>query len=131
PLPAAVSPTAESPGYIADSEPEMDPKEEDGDNEESKEDSIDYSTSREEDDADDDGDDLSEDDADDEDEEESSDREEEHLAPIIFAPALHSSIPAFEDSDETEPFEEGKTAATPPPFGYRSPRTVRRKRKST
>nr|GFD21066.1 hypothetical protein [Tanacetum cinerariifolium] len=23
------------------------------------------------------------------------------------------------ESDETEPFEEGETAATPPPFGYR------------
>nr|GFD16751.1 hypothetical protein [Tanacetum cinerariifolium] len=29
------------------------------------------------------------------------------------------SIPAFKDSDEIEPFEEGETAATPPPFGYR------------
>nr|GEZ75440.1 hypothetical protein [Tanacetum cinerariifolium]GEZ75613.1 hypothetical protein [Tanacetum cinerariifolium] len=87
PLPAAVSPTSESLGYIADSEPEMDPEEEDGDNEESEEDSIDYPTRRGDDDADDD--------------------------------ALHSSIPVFEDSDETEPFEEGKTAATPPPFGYR------------
>nr|GEX21550.1 reverse transcriptase domain-containing protein [Tanacetum cinerariifolium] len=89
PLPAAVSPTADSPGYIADSEPEMDPEEEDGD-----------------DDADDDGDDLSEDDVDDEDEEESSD-------------TLHSSISASEDSDQTEPFEEGKTTATPPPSAYR------------
>nr|GEY93816.1 reverse transcriptase domain-containing protein [Tanacetum cinerariifolium] len=74
------------------------------------------------DDAYDDGDDLSEDDADDEDEEESSDseeEEEEHLALTVPTPALHSSIPASEDSDETEPFEEGKTAATPPPFGYR------------
>nr|GFC11325.1 hypothetical protein [Tanacetum cinerariifolium] len=84
-------------------------------------DSIEYPTSRG-DDADDDGDDLSEDDADDEDEEESSDseeEEEEHLAPTVPTPALHSSIPASEDSDETEPFEEGETAATPPPFGYR------------
>nr|GEX33909.1 reverse transcriptase domain-containing protein [Tanacetum cinerariifolium] len=56
PLLAAVSPTAKSPGYIADSKPEMDPKEEDGDNEESEEDSIDYPTSRGDDDADDDGD---------------------------------------------------------------------------
>nr|GFC82824.1 hypothetical protein [Tanacetum cinerariifolium] len=122
PLPAAVSPTAESPGYIADSEPEMDPEEEDGDDEESEEDSIDYPTSRGDDDANDDGDELSDDDADDEDEEESSDREEEeeeHIAPTISAPALHSSIPAFEDFDETKPFEEGETAATPPPFGYR------------
>nr|GEW23594.1 retrovirus-related Pol polyprotein from transposon TNT 1-94 [Tanacetum cinerariifolium] len=122
PLPAAVSPTAESPGYITDSKPEMEPEEEDGDDEKSEGDSIEYSTSRGDDDADDDGDDLSEDDADDDDEEESSDsekEEDEHLAPTVPAPALHSSIPAFEDSDETEPFEEGKTAATPPPFGYR------------
>nr|GEX42119.1 hypothetical protein [Tanacetum cinerariifolium] len=120
-LPAAVSPTAESPGYITDSEPEMEPEEEDGDDEKSKEDSIKYSTSRGDDDADDDGDDLSEDDADDEDKEESSDseeEEEEHLASTVPASALHSSIPASEDSDKTEPFEEGETAATPPPFGY-------------
>nr|GFB96565.1 hypothetical protein [Tanacetum cinerariifolium] len=93
--------------YIADSEPEMDPEEEDRDDEESEEDSIDYPTSR--------GDDNANDD------EESSDREEEeeeHLAPTVSAPALYSSIPAFEESDETEPFEEGETAATPPPFGY-------------
>nr|GFD12186.1 hypothetical protein [Tanacetum cinerariifolium] len=81
PLPTAVSPTAKSPGYITNSEPEMDPEEEDGDDEKSEGDSIDYLTSRGDDDADDD-DDLSEDDADDEDEEESSDskeEEEEHL----------------------------------------------------
>nr|GFC44787.1 hypothetical protein [Tanacetum cinerariifolium] len=58
-------------------------------------------------------------DADDEDEEESSDseeEEEEHLAPTFPAPALYSSV---SESNETEPFEEGETAATPPPFGYR------------
>nr|GEV76110.1 transposon Ty3-G Gag-Pol polyprotein [Tanacetum cinerariifolium] len=73
---------------------------------------------------DDDGDDLLEDDADAKDEEESSDseeKEEEHLASTVPAPALYSSISASEDSDETLPFEEGKTAATPPPFGYLSP----------
>nr|GEX12954.1 hypothetical protein [Tanacetum cinerariifolium] len=70
-------------------------------------------------DADDDGDDLSEDDVDNEDEEESSDseeEEEEHLALTVPAPAQYSSV---SESDETEPFEEGETAATPPPFGYR------------
>nr|GEW55090.1 hypothetical protein [Tanacetum cinerariifolium] len=121
PLPAAVSPTAESLGYITESEPEMEPEEDDGDDEKSEGDSIKYPTSRGDDDADDDGDDLFEDDADDEDEEESSDseeEEEEHLALTIPSPALHSSIPAFEDSNETEPFEEGETAATPPPFRY-------------
>nr|GFC46086.1 hypothetical protein [Tanacetum cinerariifolium] len=54
-----------------------------------------------------------------EDEEESSDseeEEEEHLAPTIPAPALYNSVSA---SEETEPFEEGEIAATPPPFGYR------------
>nr|GEU48817.1 hypothetical protein [Tanacetum cinerariifolium] len=90
PLPAAVLPTAELPGYIMDSEPEMDP-EEDGDNEKSEGDSIDYPTNKGDDDADDDDDDLSEDDADEEDEEESSDK----------------------------PFEEGETTATPPPSVYR------------
>nr|GFB23774.1 hypothetical protein [Tanacetum cinerariifolium] len=116
PLPTAVSPTAESLGYITESGPEMEPEEEDGDDEKSKEDSIEYLTSGGDDDADDDGDDLSKDDADDKDEEESSDsedEEEEHLALTVPAPALYSSISA---SEETEPFKEGETAATPPPF---------------
>nr|GEW22841.1 hypothetical protein [Tanacetum cinerariifolium] len=124
PLHAAVSPTAESPGYITNSEPEIEPEEDDGDDEKSEVDSIEYLTSRGDDDADDDGDDLSEGDADDEDEEESSDieeEEEEHLALTVFAQALYSSIPASKDSDETEPFEEGENAATPLPFGYRVP----------
>nr|GEU58365.1 hypothetical protein [Tanacetum cinerariifolium] len=87
PLPATISPTAESSGYIIESEPEMEPEEEDGDDEKSEEDSIDYPTNG----GDNDGNDLSEDDADDKEEEESSNK----------------------------PFEEGETAATPPPFGYR------------
>nr|GEZ85186.1 hypothetical protein [Tanacetum cinerariifolium] len=120
PLPAAVSHTTESPGYIMDSEPEMDPEEEDRDNEKSEGDSIDYPTSRGDNDADDD-DDLLEDDTDVDDEEESLDseeEEEEHLALTVPAPALHSSISASEDSDQTKPFEEGETAATPPPSAY-------------
>nr|GEX88520.1 hypothetical protein [Tanacetum cinerariifolium] len=55
PLPAAVLPIAESPGYITESEPEMEPEEDDGDNEKSEGDSIEYPTSRGDDDADDDG----------------------------------------------------------------------------
>nr|GEV36356.1 reverse transcriptase domain-containing protein [Tanacetum cinerariifolium] len=122
PLPAAVLPTAKLPGYIVNSEPEMDPEEEDGDDEKPEGDSIEYPTIRGDDDADDDGDDLSEDEADDEDEEESSDgeeEEEEHLAPTVPSPSLHSFISASKDFDETEPFKEGETAATPPPFRYR------------
>nr|GFA15320.1 hypothetical protein [Tanacetum cinerariifolium] len=112
PLPAAVSPTAESPGYITESEPEMEPEENNGDDEKSEGDSIDYPTSEGDNDANDDGDDLLEDDADDED----KDEEEEHLALTIPALALYSFVSAFE---ETKPFEEGETAATPPTFGYR------------
>nr|GEY69904.1 hypothetical protein [Tanacetum cinerariifolium]GFA43586.1 hypothetical protein [Tanacetum cinerariifolium] len=83
-LPTAVSPTAESPGYIMDLEPKMDPEEEDGDDEKSEGDFIDYPTSRGDDDADDDGDELSEDDADDEDGEESSDSEDQ----LCIVPSL-------------------------------------------
>nr|GEY64824.1 hypothetical protein [Tanacetum cinerariifolium] len=42
-----------------------------------------------------------------------------HLAPTVPTPALYSSISASKDSNQTEPFEEGETAATLPPFGYR------------
>nr|GFD60479.1 hypothetical protein [Tanacetum cinerariifolium] len=42
PLPAPISPTAELPGYITESEPEMEPVENDGDDEKSEGDSIDY-----------------------------------------------------------------------------------------
>nr|GFC29130.1 hypothetical protein [Tanacetum cinerariifolium] len=83
----------------------MEPEENDGDYEKSEGDSIDYPTSRGDNDANNDGDDLSEDDTDDEDEEESSnsdEEEEEHLALTIPAPALYSFVSA---SEETEPFE--------------------------
>nr|GEZ32410.1 hypothetical protein [Tanacetum cinerariifolium] len=50
----------------------MEPEEDDGDNEKSEGDSIEYPTSRGDDDVDDDGDDLSKDDSDDEDEEDES-----------------------------------------------------------
>nr|GEU72509.1 putative reverse transcriptase domain-containing protein [Tanacetum cinerariifolium] len=55
PLPVAVLATTESLGYITDSEPETNPEEEDGDDEKSEGDFIDYPTSRGDDDADDDG----------------------------------------------------------------------------
>nr|GFA60351.1 hypothetical protein [Tanacetum cinerariifolium] len=87
PLPAAVSPTAVLPGYITESEPEIEPEEDDGDDEKYEEDSIEYPTSE----GDDDGDDLSEDDADDDDEKE----EEEHLALIVPTPALYKIHKAF------------------------------------
>ncbi|GJS93324.1 hypothetical protein Tco_0800292 [Tanacetum coccineum] len=76
PLPAAVSPTADSPGYITESDPEEDPKEED--DEDPKEDPADYPTDR---DDDEEEEESSRDDADDEEEDEDEDEEEEeHLA---------------------------------------------------
>nr|GFC90490.1 hypothetical protein [Tanacetum cinerariifolium] len=88
----------------------MEPEENDGDDEKSEGDSIDYPTSEGDNDANNDGDDFSEDDANDKDEEESSDseeEEEEHLASTVPTLAQYSFV---SESDETEPFEEGETA---------------------
>ncbi|GJW58309.1 hypothetical protein Tco_0105040 [Tanacetum coccineum] len=81
PLPVAVSPTADSPGYITKSDLEEDPKEDD---EDPKEDPTDYPTYRDDDD-DDDEKESSRDDANDEDEDE-DEEEEKHLAPADFVP---------------------------------------------
>nr|GEW86760.1 putative reverse transcriptase domain-containing protein [Tanacetum cinerariifolium] len=75
PLPAAVSPTADSPGYITESDPEEDLEEEE-DDEDPEKDPADYPA-----DKDDDEEESSGDDADDEEEDEGEDEdEEEHLA---------------------------------------------------
>ncbi|GKG01674.1 hypothetical protein Tco_0306379, partial [Tanacetum coccineum] len=89
------SPTAESPGYIADSDPMEDNTDAD---------SIDYPDEPGTDDKD-------------EDEDPEEDHSEEHEHKNEDAKEDESS----EDSDETEPFEENETAATPPP--PRSPQT--------
>nr|GEW40939.1 hypothetical protein [Tanacetum cinerariifolium] len=75
PLPPVDSPTAESPGYVAESDPEEDPEEYKDD--ESEDGPIDYPMDGGDDRDDDDGD-SSRDDADNEDEDE--EEEEEHLA---------------------------------------------------
>nr|GEZ34589.1 hypothetical protein [Tanacetum cinerariifolium] len=78
PLPLVVSPTAESPGYVAESDPEEDPKEYGED--EAEDGPVDYPMDGGDDGDDDDDDDNSSGyDADDEDEDE--EEEEEHLAP--------------------------------------------------
>ncbi|GJW71269.1 hypothetical protein Tco_0128186 [Tanacetum coccineum] len=87
--------TAESPGYIADS----DSMEEDTDA-----DSIDYPDEPDDDDEDEDGD-------------PEEDPNKEHEPEDEGAKEDESS----KDSDETEPFEENETAVTPPP--PRSPQT--------
>ncbi|GKB64580.1 hypothetical protein Tco_0920766 [Tanacetum coccineum] len=84
PLPAVVSPTADSPGYITEFDPEEDPEEEDEDHEE---DPADYLTDKDDDEVEEES---SGDDADDEevDEEEDEEEEEEHLALADSVPPL-------------------------------------------
>ncbi|GKA56570.1 hypothetical protein Tco_0755642 [Tanacetum coccineum] len=79
PLPTAISPTADSPGYIVDSDLEEDPEED------LEEDPINYPAERGDDD--DDDDESSDDDEDDDDDvEEDEDEEEEHPAPSNSVP---------------------------------------------
>ncbi|GJV37998.1 hypothetical protein Tco_1410475 [Tanacetum coccineum] len=86
PLPPIDLPTAESPGYVVESDPEEDPAEYEDDeteDDETEDGLVDYPVDGGEDGDDDDGD-LSGDDADDEDkEDEEEEDEEEHLAPAI------------------------------------------------
>ncbi|GJW41188.1 putative reverse transcriptase domain-containing protein [Tanacetum coccineum] len=83
PLPPVDSPTAESPGYVTESDPEEDPEEYEDD--ETEDGPVDYPMDGEDDGDDDDGD-SSRDDADGEDEDdEDEEEEEEHLAPADSA----------------------------------------------
>ncbi|GKD95777.1 hypothetical protein Tco_1379674 [Tanacetum coccineum] len=112
PLLAADSPTADSPGYIPESDPEEDPEEDD--DEDPKEDPTDYPA-----DGGDDGDDEDETFDDDEDEEldiEADDEEEEeHPDPADSTTIALLAIDQSPSAEETEPFETDESAATPPP----------------
>ncbi|GJY45390.1 hypothetical protein Tco_0434453 [Tanacetum coccineum] len=106
PLPDDASPTALSPGYIADSDPKEDPKED------PEEDPADYPA----DGGDEDDDETSDDDDDDDVEED--EEEEEHLAP-----ADSSAVPTIDlvpSAEDIEAFETDESAPTPP-----SPRSRR------
>nr|GEU64969.1 hypothetical protein [Tanacetum cinerariifolium] len=84
PLPPVVSPTVESPGYVAVSDPEEDPKEYEDD--EIEDGLVDYPMDGGDDGDDDDGNSSGYDaDNEDEDEEDEDEEEEEHLAPADFA----------------------------------------------
>ncbi|GJR16770.1 hypothetical protein Tco_0965297 [Tanacetum coccineum] len=112
PLPAAASPTAQSPDYVPESDPEEDPEEDD--DEDPEEDPADYPA-----DGGDDGDDEDEPSNDDEDEEvdiEADDEEEEeHPAPADSTTVALPAIDQAPSAEETEPFETDESAATPPP----------------
>ncbi|GJR23377.1 hypothetical protein Tco_0971904 [Tanacetum coccineum] len=111
PLPATVSPTADSPGYVPESDPEEDLEEDD--DEDPEEDPANYPS-----DGGDDGNDEDESSDDDEDEDvdiEGEEEEEEHLAP---ADSIAVALPAVDhapSAEETKPFETDESAATPPP----------------
>ncbi|GKE28232.1 hypothetical protein Tco_1443616 [Tanacetum coccineum] len=98
PLPTIDSPTAESPGYVTESDPEEDPEEYEDDK--IKDGPVDYPMDGG-DDGDDDDDDLSRDDANDEDKDD-EDEEEEHLAPPDSAIVVPVDEPVF-PPEGTEP----------------------------
>ncbi|GJW31718.1 hypothetical protein Tco_0051750 [Tanacetum coccineum] len=92
PLPPVDSPTAESPGYVTESDHKEDPEEYEDD--ETEDGSVDYPIDGG-DDGDDDDCDLSRDDANDEDEDEDEEKEEEHLAPADSAIVVPVDEPVF------------------------------------
>ncbi|GKE30249.1 hypothetical protein Tco_1445633, partial [Tanacetum coccineum] len=103
PLPPVVSPTAESPGYITESDPEEDPEEYEDD--ETKDGSVDYPIDGGDDGDDDDGA-SSGDDVNDEDEDE-EEEEEEHLV-------LADSVIVIPTDEPISP-PEGTKLVIPPP----------------
>ncbi|GKA56425.1 hypothetical protein Tco_0755497 [Tanacetum coccineum] len=106
PLPPVDSPTAESPGYVTESDPEEDPEEYEDD--ETEDGPVDYPMDGGDDGDDDDGD-SSRDDAndEDEDEEEEDEEEEEHLALADSTTVIPADEPVFPP--------EGTEPVVPPP----------------
>ncbi|GJT52854.1 putative reverse transcriptase domain-containing protein [Tanacetum coccineum] len=101
PLPVIVSPTADLPSYVPESDLEEDPEE--GDDEDPKEDPADYPS-----DVGDDGNDEDQSFDDDEDDDVDIEGDEDP------APADSTTI-ALPAAEETEPFETDESVATPPP----------------
>ncbi|GKD28533.1 hypothetical protein Tco_1239311, partial [Tanacetum coccineum] len=98
PLPPVISPTAESPGYVTESDPEEDPEEYEDD--EKEDGPVDYPMDGGEDGDDDDGDspgdDTDDEDEDEEDKDEEDEEEEEHLAlsdSAVVVPTASISLP--------------------------------------
>ncbi|GJV63981.1 hypothetical protein Tco_1474809 [Tanacetum coccineum] len=107
PLPAAASPTADSPGYVPESDPEEEPEEDDEDPEE---DPADYPADRDD------------DDEEEEDEDEDEEEEEEHPALADSVPPVHRMTARISIRDEPsislpprEEVERLLALTTPPP----------------
>ncbi|GJR75427.1 putative reverse transcriptase domain-containing protein [Tanacetum coccineum] len=107
PLPAAVSPTADSSGYV----PESDPKEDD--DEDPEEDPADYPVDGGDDD--DDEDESSNDNEDNDVDIKGDKEEEEHPAPVDSTAVALPAVDHAPSAEETEPFETDESTATPPP----------------
>ncbi|GKA31276.1 reverse transcriptase domain-containing protein [Tanacetum coccineum] len=109
PLPPVDSPTAESPGYVTESDPEEDPEEYEDD--ETEDGPVDYpmdgGDDGDDDDGDSSGDDADEDEDDEDEDDEDEEEEEEHLAPA------DSTIVAPVDEPVFPP--EGTEPVIPPP----------------
>ncbi|GJU34908.1 putative reverse transcriptase domain-containing protein [Tanacetum coccineum] len=104
PLPPVVSPTTESPGYVAESDPEEDPEEYEDDESDPEDGLVDYPMDW----GDDDDGDSSGDEAEDEDEDEDEeDEEEEHLA-LADSAIVVPTVELVSSPEGTEP-------VTPPP----------------
>ncbi|GKA27595.1 hypothetical protein Tco_0713763 [Tanacetum coccineum] len=110
-MPAAFSPTADSPGYVPESDPEEDPEEDD--DEDPEEDPADYPADRGDDV--DDKDESSDDDEDDDIDIEGDEEEEEHPAPADSTAVALPAVDHAPSAEETKPFETDESAATPPP----------------
>ncbi|GKD63199.1 hypothetical protein Tco_1305307, partial [Tanacetum coccineum] len=122
PLPAAASPTADSPGYVPESDSEEGPEEDD---EDPKEDPADYPAYRDDDDDEEEEEEEEEpsgDDADDEDEDKDEEEEEEQAASADSVPPVHRMTARISIRDEPsislpprEEVERLLALTTPPP----------------
>nr|GEU83831.1 hypothetical protein [Tanacetum cinerariifolium] len=93
PLPAAISPTVDSPGYIPESKPDVDPEEDlEEDDEDLKEDPTDYPTDRDDDDEDEEEKESSRDEADDEEEEHPAPTDSTKVARLLTIPTPSSPL---------------------------------------
>ncbi|GKE20665.1 hypothetical protein Tco_1432177 [Tanacetum coccineum] len=108
PLPAADSSTADSPGYIPESDPEED------DDEDPEDDPADYPADRG-DDGDDEDEPSDDDEGDEVDIEADDEEEEEHPAPADFIAVALPVVDQAPYAEEIEPLETEESVATPPP----------------
>ncbi|GKE06391.1 hypothetical protein Tco_1398409 [Tanacetum coccineum] len=106
------SPTAQSPDYVLELDPEADSDEDD--DEDPEEDPVDYPAD-EGSDGDDEDEPSDEDEDDDVDIEADEEEEEEHPVPADYVVVALPTTDQAPSADETEPFETDESVATPPP----------------